>query len=84
MMATRSKRPRKQQLQTRHTHRPDQHDGVHAHSVQYRPDPGGACAYAALTLAFLLVRAALSQMDVPTRSSYETFEVHDALAKAIR
>ena len=52
-------------------HRPDQHDGVHAYPVEHLPDPGGVRAEPSrVALALLLVRAALSQMDVPTRSSY--------------
>ena len=51
--------------------RPRQHDGVHAHPVEHLPDPGGVRADAAgWRSALLLIRAALSQMDVPTRSSY--------------
>ena len=52
-------------------HRPHQHDGVHAYPVEPLPDPRGIRADPARWhLALLLVRAALSQMDVPTRSSY--------------
>ena len=55
----------------RAAHRPGEHDGVHAHPIEPVPDrwrpSRRACEVA---LALLLVRAALSQMDVPTRSSY--------------
>jgi MFS family permease len=51
-------------------HRAHQHHGVHAHPIQHRPDAGGLAPTLPLALALLLIRAALSQMDVPTRSSY--------------
>ena len=52
------------------THRPDQHHGVHPYSGQHQPDPGGAGARLEWALALLLLRSALSQMDVPTRSAF--------------
>ena len=50
--------------------RPREHHGVHAHPVEPLPDRGGVLPNLTIVLALLLVRAALSQMDVPTRTSY--------------
>jgi hypothetical protein len=52
------------------THRPREYNGLHAHSFQHIPDHCGGCAQPGNGIALLLTRAALSQMDVPTRSSY--------------
>ena len=52
-------------------HRPRQHDGVHAPALQ--PVPASLIPFmpsCRVAIALLFVRAALSQMDVPTRSSY--------------
>jgi hypothetical protein len=50
-------------------HRPYQHDSVHPHFIEHRFD---ACRFApALPLALTLLLSILSQMDVPTGSSYE-------------
>ena len=55
----------------RPAHRPHQHHGVHAHPLQPLPDRRGVFAPSlTVVLSLLLVRSALSQMDVPTRSSY--------------
>ena len=52
-------------------HRPRQHHGVHAHPLQHLSDPGGVRAESLSSRsALLLLRSALSQMDVPTRTSY--------------
>ena len=51
-------------------HRARQHHGVHAYSLQHLPDPGGVHAPNSSGAGLLLLRSALSQMDVPTRTSY--------------
>ena len=51
-------------------HRPDQHHGLHAPAGQPLPDARAVRARPRLAVALLLVRSLLSQMDVPTRTSY--------------
>ena len=48
----------------------DQDHGVHAPALQRLPDPDPVHAALSYAIALLFVRSALSQMDVPTRSSY--------------
>ena len=51
-------------------HRPGEHDGVHPPALQCLPAAGPVRADPLAAVALLLVRSALSQMDVPTRNSY--------------
>ena len=46
------------------------HDGLHAPAVERAADPRAVAPDLATSVALLLVRSALSQMDVPTRSSF--------------
>ena len=54
----------------RQIYRAGEYDGVYAHSVEHLSHPGGAVVRSLGRVALLLVRSALSQMDVPTRTSY--------------
>jgi predicted MFS family arabinose efflux permease len=54
----------------RQTHRPHQHDGVHASAVEPVSNPHPFAPDLATAIGLLLARSALSQMDVPTRASY--------------
>ena len=49
---------------------PGQHDGLHAPSVEHHAVARAAGAVAGWAIALLVMRSALSQMDVPTRNSY--------------
>ena len=51
-------------------HRLAQHDGLHPHPGQRVPDRRGTGTDTAAGAGLLLVRALLSQMDVPTRTAY--------------
>ena len=54
----------------RRAHRPHPDDGLHAPARQPVPDPGGADADRAARIACLLLRMAVSQMDVPARQAF--------------
>ena len=51
-------------------HRAREHDGVHPHPVEHLSHAGAFTPNLPVALGLLLLRAALSQMDVPTRTSY--------------
>jgi hypothetical protein len=59
-------------------HRAEQHDGVHAHRSSIALMLAAVEPTLPATLALLVIRAALSQMDVPTRSSYVMAVVTEA------
>jgi hypothetical protein len=54
----------------RGAYRAHQHDGIHPLAIQHFADPDPLAPNLATAIALLLVRSALSLMDVPTRTSY--------------
>ena len=59
-------------------HRSPEHHGLHAHPFEPVPIAAALVPDVHAALGLLLVRSALSQMDVPTRSSYVMAARHAA------